>query len=84
MIDVGEPSAAGEGDPFEARTVEVEDVEPEVLESDLEDGELPSEFEQVDDVDVTPRKPGWRRFARLIVPIAIALYLLVSALVRNN
>jgi hypothetical protein len=83
-IEVEEPPAVAEDDAFEAQTLEVEEVEPEVFDTDLEDVELPPEFEQADDEDEAPRKPGWRRFARLIVPIAIALYILISALIRND
>ena len=82
-IDGDEPPAAAD-DAFEAPTVEVEEVEPEVLDTDVEEVELPPEFEEPDEDDEAPRKPGWRRFARLAVPIAVALYILVSALVRNN
>jgi hypothetical protein len=82
-IEVDEPPAAVD-DAFEAPTVEVEEVEPEVLDTDVEDAELPPEFEEPDEDDEAPRKPGWQRFARLAVPIAVALYILVSALVRNN
>jgi hypothetical protein len=82
-LEVDEPPKAGADDAFEARTVEVEELEPEVFEPDPEDVELPPEFEQADE-DSAPRRPGWRRYARLIVPIAVGLYILVSALVRNN
>jgi hypothetical protein len=82
-IEVEEPPAEVD-DAFEARTVEVEEVEPEVFDTDLEDVELPPEFEEPDDDEESPRKPGWQRFARLVVPIGIALYILVSALARNN
>ena len=82
-IEVDEPPAAVD-DAFEAPTVEVEEVEPEVFDTDLEDVELPPEFEEPDEDDEVPRKPTWQRFARIAVPIAVALYILVSALVRNN
>jgi hypothetical protein len=82
-IEVEEPPEAAD-DPFEAHTVEVEEVEPEVFDTDLEGVELPPEFEEPDEDDGAPRKPGWRRFVRLVVPIGIALYILVSALVRNS
>jgi hypothetical protein len=82
-IEVEEPPAPAE-DAFEARTVEVEEFEPEVLGADPEEVDLPPEFEAPQEADGAPRKPGWQRYARLVVPIAIALYILVSALVRNN
>jgi hypothetical protein len=82
-MEVDEPPAAVD-DAFEVRTVEVEESEPKVFDTELEDAELPPDFEEPDEGDERPRKPGWQRFARLIVPIAVALYILVSALVRNN
>ena len=82
-IEVEAPTPPEVDDTFEARTVEVEEVEPEVFDADLDDVELPPEFEEPDE-DEAPRKPGWRRFARLVVPIGVALYILISALVRNN
>jgi hypothetical protein len=82
-IEVEEPRAAAADDAFDTRTVEVEEVEPEVFDTGLEDVELPPEFEAADE-DETPRKPGWQRLARFAVPIAIVLYILVSALVRDN
>jgi len=79
----GEQPAEVADDPFEAQTIEVEEVEPEVFDTDLEGVELPPEFEAEED-DEAPRKPGWRRFVRLVVPVGIALYILVSALVRDG
>jgi hypothetical protein len=79
-MEVDEPPSTN-GDAFEARTVEIEEPEPEVVDTDPEDVELPPEFEPEDDEDA-PRKPPWQRFARLIVPIGITLYILVNALAR--
>jgi hypothetical protein len=79
-----EESPAAADDPFAARTVEAEEVEPEVFDADVQDVELPPEFEEPEEGDERPRKPGWQRFARLVVPIAVVLYIFVSALVRNN
>ncbi len=82
-IEVEEPPTdVGDAFEFEARTVEVEEVQPEVFDADLDDVELPPEFEASED-DHVPRKPGWQRFARLVLPIGIALYILISALVRG-
>ncbi len=78
-IEVDELPETAE-DVFEAQTVEVEEVEPDVFDTDLEGVELPPEFEPEEE-EAAPRKPGWRRFVRLVVPIAVALYILVSALV---
>jgi hypothetical protein len=80
-IEVEEPAEVD--DALEARTVEVEEVEPEVFDADLEDVELPPEFEP-DEEDEAPRKRGWRRLARLIVPIGVAIYILISALANRG
>ena len=74
-IEVEEPADVDDDDAFAART-----LEPEVFDADLEDVELPPEFE-ADEEDAAPRRPGWQRFARLVVPIGIALYILVNAFV---
>jgi predicted ATP-dependent serine protease len=79
-IEVEEPPAPV--DALEGRTVDVETPEPEVFDTDLADVELPPEFE-ADEEETAPRKPGWQRFARLVVPIGIALYVLASALVNR-
>ena len=75
---------AAEADPFEARTVEVEQLEPEIFETDVDVGgadevPLPPEFEA--DEEPEEPKPIWQRLASFIVPIGIVLYILISALV---
>ncbi len=82
--DRGGRAAPAEADPFEARTVEVEQLEPEVFETDADVGgadevPLPPEFEA--DEEPEEPKPIWQRLASFIVPIGIVLYILVSALV---
>jgi predicted ATP-dependent serine protease len=70
-------------DDFPAETVEVEQLEPEVFEPDLpEETALPPEFES-DEVEET-EKPRWRVLVRLIFPIAVVGYILVSALVNRG
>jgi predicted nucleic acid-binding Zn-ribbon protein len=68
-------------DEFPAQTVDVEELEPDV--SDLDDvpleAELPPEFEPDADEPETERSP-WRRLVRLVVPIGIVAYILISAL----
>ncbi len=70
-------------DPYEARTVDIEDLEPEVFDSDVEEVELPPELESDDEVG-RPSKPAWQRFARLIVPIGVVLYILISAIANRG
>ena len=81
-LEVDQPPAAA--NEFEGRTAEIEEVEPEVFDADLEDVGLPPEFEADQDEEGSRRKPGWRRFARLVVPIGIALYILISALANRG
>jgi hypothetical protein len=68
-------------DEFAARTVDVEQVEPEVFEVDDETTPttLPPEFE-AEDQELEPEKPLWRRLGRLVVPLGIVVYILISAL----
>ncbi|HEU5206293.1 MAG TPA: hypothetical protein VFT94_01675 [Gaiellaceae bacterium] len=68
-------------DEFAAETVDVEEVEPEVFEpGGLPDGNgMPPEFEA--DEELEAERPRWRVLARLIVPIGVVVYILVSALV---
>jgi hypothetical protein len=78
-IELDEPVAEEEReDLYAARTVEVEELEPEVFDTTPPD-DLPPEFEPVDDETEAP-KPLWQRLGSLIVPIGIVLYILISAL----
>jgi hypothetical protein len=63
----------------QAHTVEVEELEPEVFEPEVVDVDPPPEFE-ADAEDAGPPKPMWQRLARLVVPIGVVLYVLVSVL----
>jgi hypothetical protein len=82
-LEIEEPPS--DVDRFEARTAdvdeveEVEEVEPDVVDAGMPEVELPPEFE-ADDSEAAPRVPGWRRFARLVVPVGVVLYILISAL----
>ena len=67
--------AAGE-DVYAGQAAEVEQLEPDVLEVD-EDVDIPPELE-ADEQEDRPSKPPWQRFVRLIVPIGVALYILIS------
>lgn len=77
-IEVDQPVA--EDDTFAAQTVE--ELEPEAFEPDLPaETELPPEFEPEEDESV----PEKRRHVlpRLILPVGIAVYILIRALVDN-
>ena len=68
-------------DEFPAQTVDVEELEPDVFDPDdvPVEAELPPEFEPDEDEPEMERSP-WRRLVRLIVPIGIVAYILISAL----
>jgi hypothetical protein len=70
---------------YAARSVEVEQLEPEVYE-DIDAVELPPELdaEASEGEEYEPPKPPWRRLARLIVPIGVVLYILISALANRG
>jgi hypothetical protein len=82
-IEPESPPALDE-DEFPAQTVEVEELEPETFEPDATpDSDLPPEFEEDEDESAS-EKPRWRVLARVIVPIGIALYFVVSAFVDRG
>jgi predicted nucleic acid-binding Zn-ribbon protein len=73
---------AVEEDIYEARTVEVEELDPEDFDVGGDEVETPTEPD-ADDEEVGPAKPAWQRFARLIVPIGVVLYILISSLANR-
>jgi hypothetical protein len=81
-----QPTPVEPEDAYAARTVEVADAEAELEEPEAigpDDAELPPEFETGDEDEPAPR-PTWQRFARLIVPIGVVLYILISALANRG
>jgi len=73
--------AREEQDVYRPEVVDVEPFAPEPVTVDAPQAELPPEFDVDETADEVPgRKPGWQRFARLVVPIGVAIYVLVSAL----
>ena len=84
-IEADAPAAPGRSaaaeDEFAAETVDVEQFEPEVLEpEEADEGELPPEFEPADEDEERRRKSRWQVLARMIVPIGVAIYILITAL----
>ena len=70
---------------FEPETFEPEAFEPERVELEVYDVGEPVEVEDVDaDVEPEEPKPLWQRLASFIVPIAIVLYIVVSAIAGND
>ena len=83
-----EPPVPTEGDGgFAARTTDEPEAEPEPepeIEQPAVEAELPPEFDPAAEGDEPPPRPGWRRFARLIVPVGFVLYLLISAIANRG
>jgi predicted nucleic acid-binding Zn-ribbon protein len=77
--------AAEEEEDYPAQSVEVEQLEPEVYD-DGDPVDLPPELdvEAREDEEYVRPKPPWRRLARLIVPIGVVLYILISALANRG
>lgn len=70
-------------DVFAARTVEVEQLEPDAFEPDLPvEAELPPEFEP-DEGEAAPERKRRHVLTRLVLPVGIAVYILIRALVDN-
>ena len=82
-----ESEAAQEQAPPELYDPEV--VETEYAEPEIFDVGEPVDVEEVDEDDVEYEEPGapkplWQRLSRLIIPIGVVLYIVVSALVNND
>ncbi len=71
-------------DEYEARNVDIEQLEPEEVFDPVDDDvDAPPELEQ-DQGDIQQPKPSWQRFARLIVPIGVVLYILITAIANRG
>ena len=81
-IESDEPAA--DEDVYAARTVEIEQLEPEVFEGATLDHDVPLEHDEIE-VPEEPEdepeqpKPVWQRLASVIVPIGVVLYFVISA-----
>jgi hypothetical protein len=75
--------AREEPDVYRPETVDLEALAPEPVTVEVPEAELPPEFgtDATTDEATTGRQRGWQRFARLVVPIGVAIYVLVSVLV---
>jgi len=78
------PALAADIDEFPAQTVEAEDLEQEVFDPGRvpDEVDLPPEFDG--DEEPGTERPRWRALVRLIVPIAVVVYILVSTLVDRG
>jgi len=67
-------------DEFPAQTVDVEELEPDVFDPEgvADEVDLPADPEG--DEEPGMQRPRWRSLARLIVPIGVVVYVLVTAL----
>jgi predicted ATP-dependent serine protease len=79
-----EPQEQAPPELYDPEVVETEYAEPEIFEV----GE-PMDVEKVDeseyeDEELEEPKPLWQRLTRLIIPIGVVLYIVVSALVNND
>lgn len=57
-------------------------VELEPLAEPVPIDEIPAaqqEHEEIEEVDAAPARPPWRRLLRFAVPVAVALYILISS-----
>ena len=84
-VDTGTGATTVEADPFAARSIDVERIEPEIFDPDQagapEPVELPPEFdatEDDEDAGAAP-KPRWQRLVSLLVPLAVVAYVLITA-----
>ncbi len=87
-IEQGAPVEEAD-DVYAAETLEVERSAPELGEPEpvepADEAELPPEFEpDEDDGEGNRPRRRWQRSARLIVPIGVGLYILISALVNRG
>lgn len=75
-----------EDDPFAAQSVEIEQLEPQVdhVEGIPEEVPLPPEFDADEEEASRTPKPLWQRAVSMIVPIAVVLYILISALANRG
>lgn len=82
---IGVEAPIADDDAYQARTVEVEQLEPEVFDVGGVEDETPMDLDLPDEeVEAEPPKPLWRRLASLIIPIGVVLYILISALANRD
>jgi hypothetical protein len=79
------PAAAADFDEFTAQTVEAGDLEQDVFDP----GRVPDEVDLLpefegDEPEPGAQRPRWRALARLIVPIGVVVYVLVTTLANRG
>jgi len=79
------PAAGADFDEFTAQTVEAGDLEQDVFDPSRapDEVDLPTEFEG-DEPEPGAQRPRWRALARLIVPIGVVVYVLVTTLANRG
>jgi predicted nucleic acid-binding Zn-ribbon protein len=85
-IEAEQAEARAPVEVYEPDVVEPEYIEPEYEEPEVYEVGAAIEVDVEVDSDEEPErpKPLWQRLASLIIPIAIVLYIIVSALVNNG
>jgi predicted ATP-dependent serine protease len=82
-IDVDTPIA--DDDAYQARTIEIEQLEPEVFDVGGMEEEVPVEIDLPnEEVEAEEPKPLWQRLASLIIPIGVVLYILISSFLSSD
>lgn len=82
-----ESDAPVRDDELAPRSVEIEELEPEVFDTaEVEAEAAPTEVEpeDFDTEEQRPPKPLWRQLTRYIVPIAVVIYIAISALADRS
>jgi hypothetical protein len=69
---------------FDPNVVETEYAEPEIYEVGEPVEVEVEDMDEYGDEEPEAPKPLWQRLSRLIIPIGVVLYIVVSALVNND
>jgi hypothetical protein len=81
-----EPQVQAPPELYEPELTQPDYAEPEYLEPEVYDVGEPVEVDEVDaaEEELDEPKPLWQRLTRLIIPIGVVLYIVISALVNND
>jgi hypothetical protein len=74
-----------EADEFAAQTVDLEHAEPEPYAPPTAPDGVPERIEvDVEEVEHEEPRPLWRRLSSFLIPIAVIVYIVISAIVNND
>jgi hypothetical protein len=81
-----EPQVQAPPELYDPEPTQPDHAEPEYLEPEVYDVGEPVEVDEVDvaEEELDEPKPLWQRLTRLIIPIGVVLYIVISALVNNE